>query len=248
MVFAALRCKRPKWLVLWGLMRGVHYREQDLFYAPDEVCGLCVFPRLCCRAAGAALGRAAQLPAGARQAPACMQQQRRPRAQALLPTACLPPTHPPSAAAHGGARGAGRLPAVCGAQRHDTHLPGAGRRLLPAGCVPAAQCSAWVRGSGPPGDAPCQRGLPGGLRAPATHPLGWEPRLAHANATPRPPPLWTQPVPLATLPALPPRRPLLPPEARGADQPHGQPARAVQSAARQAAALPSGVDRRACGD
>ena len=37
MVFAALRCKRPKWLVFWDLMRGKRFVEEELFYAPDEV-------------------------------------------------------------------------------------------------------------------------------------------------------------------------------------------------------------------
>lgn len=37
MVFAALRCKRPKWLVFWDLMRGKRFKEEELFYAPDEV-------------------------------------------------------------------------------------------------------------------------------------------------------------------------------------------------------------------
>ena len=37
MVYAALRCKRPKWLVFWYLMRGKRFKEEELFYAPDEV-------------------------------------------------------------------------------------------------------------------------------------------------------------------------------------------------------------------
>jgi sn1-specific diacylglycerol lipase len=37
MVFAALRCKRPKWLVFWHLMRGKRFEEEELFYAPDEL-------------------------------------------------------------------------------------------------------------------------------------------------------------------------------------------------------------------
>lgn len=37
MVYAALRCKRPKWLVFWHLMRGKRFKEEELFYAPDEL-------------------------------------------------------------------------------------------------------------------------------------------------------------------------------------------------------------------
>lgn len=40
MVFAALRCKRPKWVVLVGLLAGKRWTEEELFYGPDEVGGL----------------------------------------------------------------------------------------------------------------------------------------------------------------------------------------------------------------
>jgi hypothetical protein len=39
MVFAALRCKRPKWVVLAGLLAGRRWTEAELFYSPDEVGG-----------------------------------------------------------------------------------------------------------------------------------------------------------------------------------------------------------------
>ncbi len=37
MVYAALRCRQPKWWVLLGLVRGRRWSEKELFYAPDEV-------------------------------------------------------------------------------------------------------------------------------------------------------------------------------------------------------------------
>ena len=37
MVFAALRCRLPKWVVLAGLMAGKRWREAELFYPPEEV-------------------------------------------------------------------------------------------------------------------------------------------------------------------------------------------------------------------
>lgn len=37
MVYAALRCRQPKWWVLLGLVRGRRWSEAELFYAPDEV-------------------------------------------------------------------------------------------------------------------------------------------------------------------------------------------------------------------
>lgn len=37
MVYAALRCRQPKWWVLLGLVRGRRWSEVELFYAPDEL-------------------------------------------------------------------------------------------------------------------------------------------------------------------------------------------------------------------
>lgn len=37
MVYAAIRCRRPKWLVLVSLMWGRQWTEEELFYPPDEV-------------------------------------------------------------------------------------------------------------------------------------------------------------------------------------------------------------------
>ena len=37
MVYALLRCKRPKWWVLARAMRGREWQEDDVLYRPEEV-------------------------------------------------------------------------------------------------------------------------------------------------------------------------------------------------------------------
>ena len=58
MVYAALRCRRPKWLVLAGLLVGKKWTEAELFYPPDQArlrsLGACISaaPVLCLAALG----------------------------------------------------------------------------------------------------------------------------------------------------------------------------------------------------
>lgn len=121
MVFAALRCKRPKWLVLLSLMRGKHWTEDELFYRPDEVSllGTVTFGQK---------GMQAE----------CMVRRRwHDMTQSMLDTCPLPllclPCLPACsclalpAAARGGARGAALIPGKRGAQRRAAQLPGAVR-------------------------------------------------------------------------------------------------------------------------
>ena len=137
MVFAALRCRRPKWEVLLGLLWGRHWREEELFYHADQV--------------GPGRGLAVT---------ACMLLwQQHPGFFALSsptihPLKCalfnsfLPAALPPSppAAAAGGPRGAALLQCQRGAQRRQPLVPRARWRLLPPRALPVSE----AHGAGDP--------------------------------------------------------------------------------------------------